>query len=394
MDEIKDTHPHISFQKSWQIDEETIYMLGQCESIIQIISNAPIRPEFRQELLLVSMRKGAKATTAIEGNTLSDDEVAIVDSGGELPPSKKYLKIEVKNVIDALNKIRKEVVFDKKDVLITPELIESFHFNVTKNLGDHCEAIPGKFRTSGINVTVGKYRAPDGQDVKFLMQQFCKWLEKEFGYKTGEQRFSDKVIQAIVTHIYIAWIHPFGDGNGRTARLIEFYILLRAGLPDIASHILSNYYNNTREEYYRQIDNSAKKRSLSDFIKYAVLGFRDGLTEVLDVIQKNQLITSWRNHIYEMLDSRKVGGKTKAVVKRKRNLALNFPVDKFYTINELLRTQAAIIQEYAKLSNVSLKRDITDLLRLGLIIAEGVKYKGNIEILHGSMPLKKSKKEE
>jgi len=41
-------------------------------------------------------------------------------------------------------------------------------------------------------------------------------------------------------------IHPFGDSNGRTARLIEFYILLRAGLPDMVSHILSNHYNDTR----------------------------------------------------------------------------------------------------------------------------------------------------
>ena len=72
--------------------------------------------------------------------------------------------------------------------------------------------------------------------------------------KRGKQSFQDPVIQAIVAHVYIAMIHPFGDGNGRTARLIEFYILLRAGLPDMASHILSNHYNDTRQEYYRRLD--------------------------------------------------------------------------------------------------------------------------------------------
>ena len=77
------------------------------------------------------------------------------------------------------------------------------------------------------------------------------------------------------THVYIAMIHSFGDGNGRTVRLIEFYILLRAGLPDIASHILSNHYNDTRQEYYRQIDLCIRERDLSGFVRYVVQGFRD-----------------------------------------------------------------------------------------------------------------------
>ncbi|NJN71060.1 MAG: hypothetical protein HC801_12855, partial [Nitrospira sp.] len=85
-----------------------------------------------------------------------------------------------------------------------------------------------------------------------LFDRFCEWLKKEFCFDSGSQSFEDAVIQAIVTHVYLEWIHPFGDGNGRTGRLLEFYILLRAGNPDISSHILSNFYNETRAEYYRQ----------------------------------------------------------------------------------------------------------------------------------------------
>jgi Fic family protein len=73
-------------------------------------------------------------------------------------------------------------------------------------------------------------------------------------------------------------IHPFGDSIGRTARLIEFSILLRAGLPDMASQILSNYYNDIRQEYYRRLDLCVRERDLSGFVRYAVLRFRDGLT--------------------------------------------------------------------------------------------------------------------
>jgi len=391
MTNILSTHPHISFARNWQVAENTLFILGQCEAIIRIISAAPLEPENRKKLLQVSMRKGAQATTAIEGNTLSEEEIVKIDEGGNLPPSKEYLQKEVQNVIAALNQIRSEVVFDGKEHLITPELIKTFHSYVGKDLGDHFKAVPGQFRTAGHDVIVGSYKPPLGKDVVPLVVQLCDWLKKVFHYEDGKQNFTEQVLQAIVTHVYIAWIHPFDDGNGRTARLIEFYLLLRAGLPDIASHILSNHYNNTREEYYRQFEQAGKEKSLSRFIAYAVLGFSDGLNEVLDVVQKNVLKTAWHNYIYEILDSKKAAGKTKAIVKRRRDIALNFPMDAFKSIESLLNDNPAFIRAYAHYSPMTLKRDLLELEKLELIARQGDSYKANIEILKQSMPLKKIK---
>ncbi len=384
-------YPHISFHKNWRLDEDTIFMLGQSESVIQAISSAPIKPEYRKQLLLVSLRKGARATTAIEGNTLSEEEVSRIDEGGILPPSKEYLQIEVKNVIDALNRIRNEVIAENKAVLLTPELVERFNHFVGRNLGEHFQGVPGKFRTSGHNVVVGTYRPPPGEDVAPLMVRFCEWMSEAFRYEEGKQSFSEQVIQAIVAHAYIAMIHPFGDGNGRTARLVEFYILLRAGLPDIASHILSNHYNDTRQEYYRQLDLSVRIRDISGFIKYAILGFRDGLKGVLDIVQMNILETSWHKFIYDVLDSKKATGKTRAIVKRQRTMALQFPVDKWVTPDELVVSSGILAKEYARLSFTTLMRDLAELERLDLIVRNKDKYKGNIEIMHGYMPMRKTR---
>ena len=145
---------------------------------------------------------------------------------------------------------------------------------IGRDLGEHFEAIPGRFAERPRFVLT--YRAPDHQDVVELVQRLCVWLADEFHFPDGTQSFSDAVVQAIVTHVYIEWIHPFSDGNGRTGRLVEFYLLLRAGNPDIASHILSNFYNETRGEYYRQLDRAGKTGDLSAFIAYAVQGLRDG----------------------------------------------------------------------------------------------------------------------
>ena len=266
-----ENYPHISFQNNWVLSEKTWYKLGQCKSIVIAISKSPIQPDYRKKLLEISLRKGAQATTAIEGNTLSIEEIQNIQEGKKLQPSKEYQEIEVKNILDSYNELLKEVTLQKKDEIISDNLIKRFHVMVGKNLGDALQAIPGKFRQN--NVTVGSYRPPDNQSVEDLIQKLCEWLKDNFKYSSGKESFSDSVIEAIVAHVYIAWIHPFGDGNGRTARLLEFYILLRGGLPDIASHVLSNFYNNTRTEYYRQLEKATKKRNISGFIEYAVRGF-------------------------------------------------------------------------------------------------------------------------
>ena len=81
-------------------------------------------------------------------------------------------------------------------------------------------------------------------------------------------------MKAVVAHLYIAWIHPFGDGNGRTARLLELQILLGAGFPVPTCQLLSNHYNQTRTEYYRELDLASHRRSPTEFLVYALEGLR------------------------------------------------------------------------------------------------------------------------
>lgn len=383
-------YSHISFKKSWTVTEHTAFLLGRCEAMVQVISNTPIDPNYRQSLYLVSLRKGARATTAIEGNTLSEEEVKHIQEGQHLPLSKEYLENEVSNILDALRTIRDEVIFGNNDDLVSPELLLRFHKMVGKDLGEYFEAIPGRFRSSGHNVVVARYRAPDANDVQGLVEELCVWLRREFNYENGQQTFLDKVIEAIVCHVYIAWIHPFGDGNGRTARLVEFYLLLRAGLPDIASHILSNHYNDTREAYYRHIEMATRDNNLTKFINYAVQGFHDGLLEVLNTISASQKITVWENYIHSALDSLKVTGKSKSVIERQRKLALCLPTDEFFSVDDLMLTNVKMVRLYQGLSMATIKRDMKALIERKLVVEDKGLYKGNIGLLLSRLPQTKS----
>ena len=390
MEKILQKYPHISFLPKWELKEDTIFELGQCDAIIRTLRDIPIRPEYRNMLQKVSLTKGAQATTAIEGNTLTNEEVEKVNEGIKLPPSKEYQEIEVRNILNAFNELLREVTDDNKLEVITINLIKRFNYLVGKDLGDHFEAIPGKLRDYPVIVGV-KYRPPDYHDVEFLLKQFCGWSVKEFHFAEG-QDFRESVIQAIVSHVYIAWIHPFGDGNGRTARLLEFYILLRSGNPDFASHLLSNFYNETRNEYYRHLEKSTKTGDLSGFIAYAIKGYRDGLNDILRLIQLNQFETSWINYIHESFQTSKIKSKNENLNKRRRNLMLAIPIFKRLKLDEILNLNVDISATYKILSRRTLMRDIKELIDLDILKNGQDAYWANIDLLKRYIPKKINKK--
>lgn len=375
-------YPHLSFRRHWDISPEARYELGQCHAMILVICQMPLRPEDRDRLLGVSLVRGAQATTAIEGNTLTTEEVERVAAGESLPPSKEYQEIEVRNVLEAMNELLGEIASKKKGQPISPEFILRLNGMIGEGLGPHFDAIPGRFRTD--NRVVGPYRCPAPEFVPNLVDRLCDWLSREFRFNAGGQPFADAVIQAIVTHVYIEWIHPFGDGNGRTGRLLEFYILLRAGTPDIASHILANFYNDTRPEYYRQLEQAAKTRTLTGFIDYAVQGFRDGLLETLDAIQKGLFEIAWRGFIFDRFA--KLAYTKKNVFKRRRELMLSFPVGHDLTLDDIALLTPAVARSYARLSERTLLRDLVVLEDMDLIARTGDGYRARRDALSLRVP--------
>ncbi len=357
------------------------YQLGQCDAMVESIATMPLQPAYRMRLLNVSLIKGAQATTAIEGNTLSEVEIGRVASGDSLPPSKQYQEREIRNILDAMNGLLAAVAVDGQVALITESVIRQFHSHVGRDLGEHFDAIPGQFRTDAR--VVGPYRCPDPEDVPELVNRLCAWLPSQFGFASGRQTFAEAVIQAIVTHVYLEWIHPFGDGNGRTGRLLEFYILLRAGNPDIASHILSNHYNETRPEYYRQLDRAGKVGDLTDFLRYALQGYHDGLGAVLEGVRESNLESSWRYLIHSKFAEHPY--RKKSVFKRRRRLALSLPPDRPLSLSEIPLLTTELAREYATLSARTLLRDLDELKRMELVIETERGFRPNLALMGPQM---------
>ncbi|WP_424947267.1 Fic family protein [Candidatus Spongiihabitans sp.] len=376
---------HLMFKRHWDLSEETIYKLGRCKALVDCIADVPLSPEVKRELKLVSLRKGIQATTAIEGNTLSEEDIEKIMAGEHLSESKAYQEQEVKNITDAMNEIVGQI--HNLPEIITPEFLQDYHRLVGKGLSAPFGAVPGQFAQS--QRVVGSYRCPPPgrkpDQVEGLVKRMCDWLQKEFKFVSGKQSFMDGIVQAIVTHVYIELIHPFDDGNGRTGRLIEFYLLLRAGVPDICAHILSNHYNTTRPEYYNHLKKCQEERNLTSFIDYAVTGFFDGIKEVWDEVAIELLEKAWRGHVYDKFAKIKW---SKPSFKRRRRLLLEMSLFESYNIEDIPYISPKISREYARVSLTTLHRDIKSLIDAKLLVIDPKtkKISANTDILTEKYP--------
>ncbi len=387
--EFYEKFPHLNFQYDWKIDNNTSYLFGKCEELVKVISNTPILPEHYEKLKLVSFKKGARATTAIEGNTLTEADIDNLMKSDKIPASKEYQILEVTNIIDKFNELVDDVIIRDKSERITPELIKEFHRSIGKNLGNDFKAIPGRFAQS--NRVVGSYKCPDNIYIEQLVNEFCNWSFEKFQYfqNSKEYTFLNAFIHSIATHLYIEWIHPFDDGNGRTGRMLEFFILLRGGVPDIASHILSNYYNDTRSEYYRQIDLARNNSNLTSFIKYALIGFYEGLEQILITIHKGQKQVIWQKYIYDEFSDMQM---SKRVKERKRALLMYIGIEEEFIAQDLMSIHPKISAAYANENLRTMQRDIDELFSNNFLKKlPGNFYMINDSILKGYLPIKKSR---
>ena len=377
-------YPWISFEVNLKsLPCETWVQLGECFSKCEHIARIPLQPSTANEMHKIYLAKGVLATTAIEGNTLTEDQVKlIIDKKLTLPPSKQYLKQEVDNILELCNEIIRNMA-SGKPFLITIDEIRRYNKIILQNVPIPDHVIPGEFRTYPVGV--GSYKAIDHNDVPELMKTLCEWLNSS--YFQTDKKLPDLIsgiIKSIIAHLYIEWIHPFGDGNGRVGRILEYAILLYSGVPSPAAHLLSNHYNATRNEYYIKLDSASKKKEVCEFISYAVQGFRDNLMEQLQYIFDQILYISWQSFVYETFKGHK---RSQTPAKRMIALVLELSHREEPVAREnLIAMTPAIIDLYKTGSSMMLTRDLNELTRLDLIEKTPKGYKAKIEKMHTFLP--------
>ena len=381
------THPWIAFRLDLNQAPPNLWtLLGQAVAFCRQVSQAALLPDITERFRMLFLNKGARATTAIEGNTLTEEQVqAQIEGTLDLPPSQEYLQQEVDNILQIFGTI--ESAMDPQNPpRLTVDLIREYNGRILEGLGEHLAegVVPGEIRA--YSAGVGRYKGAPPEDCEYLLERLCDWLEEKteipFFAEEDDRRVAAGILQAILAHLYIAWIHPFGDGNGRTARLLEFMMQARAGVPFLSAHLLSDHYNMTRTRYYRELDRSSQvhdgKGDAFGFLEYALQGFVDGLQKQCKIIQGHQLAIVWEHFIYGVFAKEK----RSRAMHRRRELALELGRRaEFVSKKSMPLLTPSLARGYANKTYKTLTRDLNWLMQEDLIERDGRTYQANLGLM-------------
>lgn len=231
----------------------------------------------------VNRIKTIHGTLAIEGNTLSTEQVTAVLEG-------KPVVAPINEVQEVRNALKAYELLDTLDPCKVDDLLKA-HATMEAGLIDEI----GCFRKGGAGVVSGKtviHYAPDAERVPFLVNDLFDWL-----CTTDEH----PLIASCVFHYEFEFIHPFADGNGRTGRLWQTLILSR-WRPIFKNLPIENIVYKYQKEYYRAIAISGGKEGCTPFVEFILGVIAETLTAqeptristqeiILSEIQKNPKIT-------------------------------------------------------------------------------------------------------
>lgn len=193
-------------------------------------------------------------SNAIEGSTITLQETRLILETGLTIGGKSLREhLEVINHQDAISYI--------EDLTASSDPISSFHVRQIHKLvlSRIDDANAGRYRESQVRIAGSRFTPPESWLVPNLMTEWADWLASE------SQNHHPAALAALAHHRLVA-IHPFIDGNGRTARLIMNLLLLRAGYPPT---VIQQIY---RRQYYRVLGfaDSGRPAALVNFIARAV----------------------------------------------------------------------------------------------------------------------------
>lgn len=278
------------FKPKYSLTDSIVHDLSSIAEAKNFIEKAKILPSSVIKLQRLAIIRMSQGSTAIEGNILNTNQVEAILGRKKIDAPQRDI-FEVKNYLAALKYIEKIVHKNQK---ISSKTILKIHHLVTQNTLNQNES--GCFRTKPVYVVrhflgLNKkiiYTAPQASKVPSLIEDLILWINQSDSNKIHP------IVVAAIVHQEIAAIHPFVDGNGRTARAIATLILYQKGYDFRRLFALEDYYNTNRQKYYESINCGEKyfsQKDLTNWISYFVTGFKEEIINIKTKIRQISIKT-------------------------------------------------------------------------------------------------------
>ncbi|KGP74853.1 hypothetical protein JT05_14095 [Desulfosporosinus sp. Tol-M] len=235
-----------------------------------------------------------------------------------------------------------EFVLENLEKPINEDIVLTIYRIVTKNTLDAADQVK-KYRDAAVfvidpNLPDPIYEGPDQQKVQVMMDSLFDFINSEDGLHP--------ICKSAIIHFYLVYIHPFFDGNGRTARCIAYMYLLQKGYDAFKFFSLSSLVKEARSKYYKAIkDVEDNESDTTYFIIFYSKMILQSVSNILDNLKKETV----KSIILQGIK------KNRIVLSNRQKQAINTFIKKDKEIT---------IAEYQKKYNVAYQTARTDLLQL------------------------------
>ncbi|HLC99520.1 MAG TPA: Fic family protein [Patescibacteria group bacterium] len=268
------------FHPKYKLTNSIVKALTAIAEAKAVIERAKILPQNELKLRRQALIRMTHSSTAIEGNQLNANEVEALVLHKKIDAPQRDI-YEVQNYLNALKYIEKVV---QKNEHINEKVFLHIHKLVTAQTLPLAQS--GHYRKGPVYIVRRRagfpnevvYTGPAAIKVSFLCKDLLRWMEN------NRKEEINPVVAAGIVHQEIAAIHPFADGNGRTARAFATLLLYSQGYDFRRLFALEDYYNRDRQAYYRAINigKTYEKRRVdfTPWLEYFVQGFTEEIGQV------------------------------------------------------------------------------------------------------------------
>lgn len=295
-----------------------------------------VKKEIESELIKESLIEEAFYSSVIEGAFTTLKKAKAMIERREAPKDNSE-----QMVLNNYNAMR--FILENRGRELSNELVLELHKIVTeKTLED--QSCAGKYRDDVVYVTDEKgatiYTPPPNSDIPRLMQDLIDWIIVE-----NEKAFIHPIIKASILHFYFVYLHPFFDGNGRTARALFYFYLIKNKYEFFRYFSISSIISSTRGKYYKSI------KDVEDYgsdMTYLLIYMADSVMKAIVEIKNKISVHYKRDYIMAKLAEKQV--------------RLNERQEKFVRKFPLWKEKEIHIAKYMEIYGVVHQTARTDLL--------------------------------
>lgn len=348
----------MAFNPKFSISPKIYTALIEIERVRGFLDAIKLKDEWIADMQKEALILETHYSTHIEGTALNLEQAKQILNGKSVKEVGATDKKELLNYKKAMDFISKYLGTEDP---VTEGLIRELHKMTVKDVRGN-RADPGNYRKVQNYVVNSRtkeiiYTPPSPLDVPYLMKELTDWLNKT-------KRLSSILIAGTAQFQFVH-IHPFIDGNGRTARLLSTLILYKTGYDFKRLFTISEYYDNDRPAYYKAIQSVRQNNmDMTYWLEYFVEGLRSQMAEIRE---KGEKII-----------------KSESIIKKLKKYNLNARQEKIFAYlmkNEKIDNEQS--QKLCAITKRTATRDLEALVNKNLIIREGQK-RGTYYELHPS----------